>query len=58
MPCPKCSSNDLWDDMQWWGCQRCDFLSATQRNTDASRDRFNQSRAEIEKQPPPKRKSK
>lgn len=23
MSCPRCSSDDLWDDNLWWGCNYC-----------------------------------
>ena len=32
MPCPKCDSHKLWDDMLWWGCRMCDFMSNTVHN--------------------------
>ena len=25
MSCPRCSSNDLWDDNLWWGCNHCGY---------------------------------
>jgi hypothetical protein len=40
MPCPKCNSNNLWDDLLWWGCHDCDFMSNTVRNTGSRHDRF------------------
>lgn len=41
MPCPKCGSTDLWDDMLWWGCNSCDFMSDTVRNNLSKHDVFN-----------------
>lgn len=44
MPCPRCGSNNLWDDNLWWGCaeKTCDFMSSTVRNAYSSADRFNE----------------
>ena len=25
MSCPRCGSNDLWDDNLWWGCNTCGY---------------------------------
>lgn len=25
MSCPRCGSNDLWDDNLWWGCNDCGY---------------------------------
>lgn len=25
MSCPRCGSNDLWDDNLWWGCNACGY---------------------------------
>lgn len=25
MSCPRCGSNNLWDDNLWWGCNDCGF---------------------------------
>lgn len=42
MPCPKCGSNDLWDDQLAWGCNRCRwFTGGSTVNTSAYYDRFN-----------------
>ena len=43
MPCPKCGSNDLWDDNLAWGCNKCDWMSSdgSVRNVTADRDIFN-----------------
>lgn len=42
MPCPKCGSNKLWDDMMWWGCHVCNFMTNTIRNTYSSKDKWNE----------------
>lgn len=42
MPCPRCHSNNLWDDNLAWGCQKCDFFSTGNIfNKYDPRDRFN-----------------
>jgi ribosomal protein L37AE/L43A len=41
MPCPRCNSNDLWDDNLAWGCHKCKwFTTGEVRNTSAKFDRF------------------
>jgi hypothetical protein len=25
MACPRCGSNNLWDDNLWWGCNDCGY---------------------------------
>lgn len=25
MACPRCGSNNLWDDNLWWGCDDCGY---------------------------------
>lgn len=25
MSCPRCGSNNLWDDNLWWGCSDCGY---------------------------------
>jgi hypothetical protein len=41
MPCPSCGSNDLWDDMMWWGCNGCGWTNGgTARNKISASDRF------------------
>lgn len=25
MSCPRCGSQDLWDDNLWWGCNHCGY---------------------------------
>lgn len=43
MPCPKCGSNNLWDDNLAWGCNRCDFFSTGDvRNSGSPYDFFPQ----------------
>lgn len=27
MSCPRCSSNDLWDDNLSWGCNKCGYAA-------------------------------
>lgn len=43
MPCPKCNSNELWDDQAAWGCKTCGWASdgGGTQNRDASRDIIN-----------------
>lgn len=41
MPCPKCGSHNLWDDMMWWGCIDCHFMTDTIRNQISDKDRWN-----------------
>lgn len=53
MPCPKCGSNDLWDDNLAWGCSRCRwFTTGNVRNTYSTYDRF---QPEICSEPPKER---
>lgn len=39
MPCPKCGSHDLWDDLMWWGCNICGWFGQAQ-NRLSRLDRF------------------
>jgi hypothetical protein len=41
MSCPKCGSNNLWDDDMWWGCKDCSFMSNMVRNNLSPQDVFN-----------------
>lgn len=42
MPCPRCHSNDLWDDLMWWGCNKCGWSNGgSVVNQLSSNDRFN-----------------
>jgi hypothetical protein len=27
MSCPRCKSDDLWDDNLWWGCNHCGYAA-------------------------------
>ncbi len=27
MACPRCGSNNLWDDNLWWGCNDCGYAA-------------------------------
>lgn len=27
MSCPRCGSNDIWDDNLWWGCNPCGYAA-------------------------------
>ena len=33
MACPRCGSNDLWDDNLWWGCNKCGYAGNESGNT-------------------------
>jgi hypothetical protein len=33
MSCPRCGSNDLWDDNLWWGCNSCGYAGNESGNT-------------------------
>lgn len=47
MPCPKCYSHNLWDDIMWWGCDDCGWMTnGTVRNNISLKDKFNQPKAE------------
>lgn len=42
MACPKCNSNDLWDDQMWWGCNSCGWKNGgSVRNQVSRNDRVN-----------------
>lgn len=33
MACPRCGSNDLWDDNLWYGCNKCGYASGPDGGT-------------------------
>lgn len=33
MSCPRCGSNDLWDDNLWWGCNSCGYAGSDDGGT-------------------------
>jgi len=35
MPCPSCNGHNLWDDIMWWGCRTCNFMSNHDAQTDS-----------------------
>lgn len=37
--CPKCGSNDIWDDNTWEGCNHCDYLKEGMQLVRASDNR-------------------
>lgn len=41
MPCPTCTSSNLWDDNMWWGCYNCGWTNGGNVRNEVSRnDRF------------------
>jgi hypothetical protein len=33
MSCPRCGSNNLWDDNLWWGCNDCGYAAGPDGGT-------------------------
>ena len=33
MSCPRCGSNNLWDDNLWWGCEDCGYAAGPDGGT-------------------------
>ena len=33
MSCPRCGSNNLWDDNLWWGCDDCGYAAGPDGGT-------------------------
>lgn len=42
MPCSRCNGHNLWDDIMWWGCDDCGWMSDTTFNQVHPKDKFNQ----------------
>lgn len=32
MACPRCGSNDLWEDNFWSGCNKCSWMESCENN--------------------------
>lgn len=43
MPCPRCNSHNLWDDIMWWGCDDCGWMTSGEvHNRITPKDKFNE----------------
>jgi hypothetical protein len=50
MPCPNCRSDDVWDDVSGWGCNKCGWSSFGMLNTTRTVSNPND-RYEVENRP-------
>lgn len=48
MPCPRCNSHNLWDDIMWWGCDDCGWMTSGEvHNRYHPKDKFNEKDKDI-----------